>query len=253
MRLSFDEAVKKILARQLVRLTQQTTNLQSSRAQMRGIATHTKEAVGLRMRINGWVICFVECHFAVHMDGSYGWTKGKSQLLRFASLKKMKMICDMINRMAHNSTVNLIPGDRNIIREGKVYRRWISQNPPNSAATRYYCIVLYREGKAVNANMPTILNISSRCLSMIIKQKKVVCPHSGSIIELTLWDKMARNFDKDALELLEKPVIMVVSFCGVSKYRNVQLQLSTTSVTHCYLNPHIQEAKESRAEERHTP
>ncbi|GJY45720.1 chaperone protein DnaJ 10 [Tanacetum coccineum] len=70
---------------------------------------------------------------------------------------------------------------------------------------------------------------------------------SGNIIELTLWDEMATNFDKEALELLEKPVIIVISFCRVSKYRNVQLQLSATSVTHCYLNPHIQEAKECRA------
>lgn len=32
----------KILARQLVRLRQQISNLQSSRAQMRGMATHTQ-------------------------------------------------------------------------------------------------------------------------------------------------------------------------------------------------------------------
>nr|GEZ47725.1 hypothetical protein [Tanacetum cinerariifolium] len=161
---------------------------------------------------------------------------GKSQLLRFASLKKMKRVCDMINRMAHNTIANLIPGDRNIIQEGKVYRRWISQSPPNPAATKYYCILLYREGNAVKENMPTILNISSRCLSMDHlrahvrstgrkKQKKVTCPHSGSIIELTLWDKMARNFDKDALELLEKPVIMRETYTlnpslQVSKYQN---------------------------------
>nr|GFC70637.1 hypothetical protein [Tanacetum cinerariifolium] len=47
--------------------------------------------------------------------------------------------------MAHNTIANLIPGDRNIIREGKVYRRWISQSLPNPAATQYYCIVLYIE------------------------------------------------------------------------------------------------------------
>lgn len=37
-----NEAATKILARQLVRLRQQIANLQSSRAQMRGIATHTQ-------------------------------------------------------------------------------------------------------------------------------------------------------------------------------------------------------------------
>ncbi|KAH6819907.1 vacuolar protein sorting-associated protein 2.3 [Perilla frutescens var. hirtella] len=50
-----NEAATKILARQLVRLRQQIANLQSSRAQMRGIATHTQAmsaqtsiAVGMR-------------------------------------------------------------------------------------------------------------------------------------------------------------------------------------------------------------
>lgn len=38
----FVQAATKILARQLVRLRQQIANLQSSRAQMRGIATHTQ-------------------------------------------------------------------------------------------------------------------------------------------------------------------------------------------------------------------
>ncbi|KAK1266524.1 hypothetical protein QJS04_geneDACA015281 [Acorus gramineus] len=37
-----NEAATKILARQLVRLRQQISNLQGSRAQMRGIATHTQ-------------------------------------------------------------------------------------------------------------------------------------------------------------------------------------------------------------------
>ncbi|PON81764.1 Snf7 family [Trema orientale] len=37
-----NEAATKVLARQLVRLRQQIANLQGSRAQMRGIATHTQ-------------------------------------------------------------------------------------------------------------------------------------------------------------------------------------------------------------------
>lgn len=37
-----NEAATKILARQLVRLRQQITNLQGSRAQIRGVATHTQ-------------------------------------------------------------------------------------------------------------------------------------------------------------------------------------------------------------------
>ncbi|GKC63611.1 hypothetical protein Tco_1096209 [Tanacetum coccineum] len=55
--------------------------------------------------------------------------------------------------MAQNTIANLKLGDNNIIREGKVYRRWISQSPPNLVATRYLCILLYKEGNAVKANM----------------------------------------------------------------------------------------------------
>lgn len=39
---NFSQAATKILARQLVRLRQQIANLQGSRAQMRGVATHTQ-------------------------------------------------------------------------------------------------------------------------------------------------------------------------------------------------------------------
>lgn len=38
------QAATRILARQLVRLRQQITNLQGSRAQIRGVATHTQVA-----------------------------------------------------------------------------------------------------------------------------------------------------------------------------------------------------------------
>jgi len=47
------QAATKILARQLVRLRQQIANLQGSRAQMRGIATHTQ------VRVDG---AFVYCN-----------------------------------------------------------------------------------------------------------------------------------------------------------------------------------------------
>lgn len=39
------QAATRILARQLVRLRQQITNLQGSRAQIRGVATHTQVTI----------------------------------------------------------------------------------------------------------------------------------------------------------------------------------------------------------------
>ncbi|XLR07795.1 hypothetical protein HN51_062747, partial [Arachis hypogaea] len=44
------QAATKVLGRQLVRLTQQITNLQGSRAQMRGIATHTQVLIATKIR-----------------------------------------------------------------------------------------------------------------------------------------------------------------------------------------------------------
>lgn len=42
LELSIFQAATKILARQLIRLRQQITNLQGTRAQIRGVATHTQ-------------------------------------------------------------------------------------------------------------------------------------------------------------------------------------------------------------------
>ncbi|XP_057755859.1 uncharacterized protein LOC130975042 [Arachis stenosperma] len=51
-----NEAATKILARQLVRLTQQIANLQGSLAQMRGIATHTQVFDGYVERLDGYTM-----------------------------------------------------------------------------------------------------------------------------------------------------------------------------------------------------
>ncbi|GJX66387.1 DNA helicase [Tanacetum coccineum] len=68
---------------------------------------------------------------------------------------------------------------------------------------------------------------------------------NGNIIELTLWDEMEEHFEKADREKMEQPVIIAVSSCRVSKYRDYQL--AATSATYYYLNPIIPEAEESRA------
>ncbi|KAM0006583.1 putative Snf7 family, RNA-binding domain superfamily [Helianthus debilis subsp. tardiflorus] len=71
-----NEAATKILARQLVRLRQQIANLQSSRAQMRGIATHTQ----------------VSAHSSVAV-GMKGATKAMSGMNKeMAPAKQMKVM-----------------------------------------------------------------------------------------------------------------------------------------------------------------
>ncbi|GJW48837.1 nucleic acid-binding, OB-fold protein [Tanacetum coccineum] len=76
------------------------------------------------------------------------------------------------------------------------------------------------------------------------------CFASGNIIEFTMWDEMAENFNKSILDTLEQPVIVAVSSCRVSKYRDYQLP--ATPATYHYLNPNIPEADQSQADKKAT-
>ncbi|GKA41917.1 DNA helicase [Tanacetum coccineum] len=62
----------------------------------------------------------------------------------------------------------------------------------------------------------------------------------GNVVELTMWDDLAKQFKKDEIEQLPRPIIIAVSSCRVSKYRDVQLD--TTSATFYYINPQTKEA-----------
>ncbi|GJV02996.1 nucleic acid-binding, OB-fold protein [Tanacetum coccineum] len=65
----------------------------------------------------------------------------------------------------------------------------------------------------------------------------------GNVVELTMWDDLAKQFKKDEIEQLPRPIIITVSSCRVSKYRDVQLD--TTSTTFYYINPHTKEAADA--------
>ncbi|KAL4578339.1 hypothetical protein LXL04_014460 [Taraxacum kok-saghyz] len=64
---------------------------------------------------------------------------------------------------------------------------------------------------------------------------------NGNIVEFTMWDKMAMNFDVSSMP---KPVMIAVTSCRVQQFQN-QLQLSATQATHYYLNPDIEEVNNS--------
>ncbi|PWA67829.1 helitron helicase-like domain-containing protein [Artemisia annua] len=68
-------------------------------------------------------------------------------------------------------------------------------------------------------------------------------------IELTLWDDLAQTFKKQEIDALEKPVIIAVTSCRVSRYRN-KLQLESTPATYYYINPKIPELEQYRTEYR---
>nr|GEX13999.1 nucleic acid-binding, OB-fold protein [Tanacetum cinerariifolium] len=63
----------------------------------------------------------------------------------------------------------------------------------------------------------------------------------GNVVEFAMWDEVANNFNKESIEKLAPLVTIVVSLCKVTKYRD--LQLTATSATHYYINPHTPEAQ----------
>ncbi|PWA55907.1 nucleic acid-binding, OB-fold protein [Artemisia annua] len=69
-----------------------------------------------------------------------------------------------------------------------------------------------------------------------------------NFLELTLWGHLAETFNKEGIDALEKPVIIVGS-CRVSRFRN-NLHLSSTPATYYYIDPDIPELQEYKAEYR---
>ncbi|PWA60434.1 nucleic acid-binding, OB-fold protein [Artemisia annua] len=57
-------------------------------------------------------------------------------------------------------------------------------------------------------------------------------------LEVTLWGDLAEHFPKEGIDALEKPIIIAVTSCRVSRYYN-SLQLSATPATYYYINPQI--------------
>ncbi|GJS74057.1 nucleic acid-binding, OB-fold protein [Tanacetum coccineum] len=62
---------------------------------------------------------------------------------------------------------------------------------------------------------------------------------TGNITEFTMWDDMAKQFNKEEIQKLPPLVIIVVSSCRVNKYRDIQL--AATPATHYYINPQAPE------------
>ncbi|GKF59338.1 nucleic acid-binding, OB-fold protein [Tanacetum coccineum] len=70
---------------------------------------------------------------------------------------------------------------------------------------------------------------------------------NGDIVELAIWDEMAKGFRKEEVDKMPKPVIFAVSSCKVSEYGGI-LQLLATSATHYYLNLEIPELEKLYAQ-----
>ncbi|GKA24578.1 nucleic acid-binding, OB-fold protein [Tanacetum coccineum] len=65
----------------------------------------------------------------------------------------------------------------------------------------------------------------------------------GNVVEFTMFDDLAKQFNKQEIDKLPRPVIIAVSSCRVTRYRDVQLV--ETPATHYYVNPRFQEASDA--------
>ncbi|PWA58989.1 nucleic acid-binding, OB-fold protein [Artemisia annua] len=110
--------------------------------------------------------------------------------------------------------------------------------------------------------------LPSRVIDPLDKTKKpqpVLTDYIGCYISSTKADKIGNpnknrasfrkieiqnlNFNKEAIDAMEKPVIIAVSSCRVSRLRN-NLQLSATPATYYYIDPEIPELQQYKAEYR---
>ncbi|GJU48659.1 nucleic acid-binding, OB-fold protein [Tanacetum coccineum] len=81
-----------------------------------------------------------------------------------------------------------------------------------------------------------------------IRRKVDIENQDGIIIKFTMWGDVALEFDKELVEIMEGPKIIVVSSCHVSWYRVVCLSCHSL-----YLNPNIPNTELSRAEYKKNP
>ncbi|PWA65216.1 nucleic acid-binding, OB-fold protein [Artemisia annua] len=66
-------------------------------------------------------------------------------------------------------------------------------------------------------------------------------------IELTLWDDLADKFEKQEIKKLERPIIIAVTSCRVTKFLKRDLQLSSTPAMYYYINPNIPDLQQYKA------
>ncbi|PWA89056.1 replication protein A 70 kDa DNA-binding subunit [Artemisia annua] len=128
---------------------------------------------------------------------------------------------------------DLKPNDRNKVLEAKIYRAWMAREPPDT--TEKGC----READT----------IGDPNKDQMVMRKVEIQNLNRNSVELTLWDDLAETFQKEEIDKLEKPVIIAVTSCKVSRYYN-KLQLSSTPATYYYINPKIPQLEQYQAEYR---
>ncbi|PWA43981.1 nucleic acid-binding, OB-fold protein [Artemisia annua] len=113
---------------------------------------------------------------------------------------------------------------------------------PRDKGKKPYPVLTDYIGCYITAGEPRDIGNPNRNVS---RMRKVEIQNlNRNVIELTLWDELADKFEKNEIETLEKPIIIAVSSCRVSKFQNRDLQLQSTPATYYYINPKIPQLNE---------
>nr|GEV67415.1 hypothetical protein [Tanacetum cinerariifolium] len=67
----------------------------------------------------------------------------------------------------------------------------------------------------------------------------------GNVVQFTMFEDLVKQFNKQEIDKLPHPIIIVASSCRVSKYKGGDVQLVATPATHYYINPRFREAADA--------
>nr|GEU37989.1 DNA helicase [Tanacetum cinerariifolium] len=101
------------------------------------------------------------------------------------------------------------------------------------------------QGGMCNRTQMIIKKLSSRLI-----EANVITGTDGDVVEVTLRDKMATEFNREEFEKMEQHVTFAISSCKANIYGGIQL--SGTPMTHYYFNLEIPRLEELREQQRLT-
>nr|GEX93755.1 hypothetical protein [Tanacetum cinerariifolium] len=142
--------------------------------------------------------------------------------------------------MAEDTIRSLRIGQANCVLEARVYRKWVSNSILQKKEIAFCCILTDKE---LSSRVPYRDENSKIVYPMLtdymgyIRSISDITPFGdankgqgwlrkvdienldGNVVEFAMWDDLAKQFNKEEIEKLLRPIIIVVSSCKVSKYR----------------------------------
>ncbi|GJV88534.1 DNA helicase [Tanacetum coccineum] len=125
-------------------------------------------------------------------------------------------------KMAENTIGSLKIGQANCVLEARVYSKWVSKN--------YLGCIL-------SISDITPFRDANKAQGWL--RKVDIENLDGNVVEFAMWDDLAKQFNKDEIEKLSRPIIIAVSSCRVSKYREAEYAYTEEYALHVKLQSHL--------------